>query len=117
MLCPLIILRKRPIVIGCPMEAKLWLVSKAVSKGTANDSLQCSLASKQSHDSTNIHEVHMHSRTKRIALIAELSSIDISKHNDGNPTGAYTLKTLCNFLYHDILEIISLAHQIIRQNQ
>ena len=91
-----------PIVIGCSMEAKLWFISKAVSKGRANYSLQCILALKQSHDFTNIHKVHMHSRTTRTALIEELSTIDISKHNDGNHTGAYTLKPLCKFLYHDI---------------
>ena len=41
-LCPMIILHKWPIVVNYMIGAKLWLISKSVSKGRANISLQCS---------------------------------------------------------------------------
>ena len=45
------------IPVGCPTEAKLWLVSKIISEGRANNLLRCNLASKQSQKPTiqNIH--------------------------------------------------------------
>ena len=56
-LCPMIILHTWAILVGCLIEAQLWLISKTISKGRANDSLQCDLASKQFQNSTiqNIH--------------------------------------------------------------
>ena len=46
-LCLMIILHKWAILVGCLTEAKLWLISKTISKDKTNHSLQCGLATKQ----------------------------------------------------------------------
>ena len=56
-LCPMIVLPTWAILDGCPTKAKLWLISKIISKDKANNSLQCSLASKQFHKAT-IQQTH-----------------------------------------------------------
>ena len=47
-LCPKIVLHTWPFLVDCSIEAKLWLISKTISRGKANYSLQCDCsASKQ----------------------------------------------------------------------
>ena len=67
----MIILHVWPILIRCPTEAKLWLISKTMSKGKANNSMQCGLASKQFQKSTlqkKPHKTNKHSRTTWIDI-------------------------------------------------
>ena len=47
MLCHMIILHMWPIPGGCQTKAKLWLISKTISKDKDNNSLECNLTSKQ----------------------------------------------------------------------
>ena len=70
----MIILLMWATLVDCPTKAKLGLIPETISKGGANNSLQCGLASKQFHKAIiqNIHtKIDMHLRATRNAFIAK----------------------------------------------
>ena len=66
-LCPLIILHMWPILVGCPIKAQVQLISKTISKGNANKSLQYGLA-------TNFHPLHAGQWNVYIINLLQISS-------------------------------------------
>ena len=81
-LCPMNILHTWSILVGCLTKAKLWLISKTISKGRANNSLQYGLASKQFHKATitkhtyNIAiEMHLLRKHKLMASLSKVMEI------------------------------------------